>query len=124
MREYFSLVPSCSLSPLQPTDSLTLRPKELLPPGSPVRFEDLCNGKKRSSTADVSPGEDPEEPPSFGISPGAELVAKNDCVNYVDGKVKPDPYNLYAVAYYDFDRGMHGNSHACAVVQVTKRFAA
>ena len=73
-----------SLSSLQPIDSLTLRPKELIPPGSPVRFEDLCNGKKRSSTADVSPGEDE---PSFGVSPGTESAAKNDCVNYVDGKV-------------------------------------
>jgi hypothetical protein len=67
---------------------LNLRPTELIPPSSPVRFADLCNGKKRSSTEDVSSEE--QEPPSFGISPGVESPVKSDCFNYVDGKVKPD----------------------------------
>ena len=67
---------SLSLS-LQPTDSLN-RPTELIPPGSPVRFQELCNGKKY--TADESPG---EQEPSFGNPPGpvAESAAKDSCVN-------------------------------------------
>ena len=43
---------SCSLSYfvyikcVQPTDSLT-RPSELIPPGSPIRFIDICNVARR-----------------------------------------------------------------------------
>ena len=63
----------CALFPsLQPADSLN-RPTELIPPSSPIRFRDLCNGKNRSSTAG---GE--QDPPSFGI-PGESAAGKNDC---------------------------------------------
>ena len=37
-------------SSLQPTDSLN-RPTELIPPGSPVRFQDLCNGRTNADPA-------------------------------------------------------------------------
>ena len=59
---------------LQPTDSLN-RPRELIPPSSPVRFEDLVNGKKPSTSRDVSPGEERE--PTFRDAAESE----ESCVN-------------------------------------------